>query len=62
MSPDGEWEALQIMQGLEVDKAVVISLVLQGKSVEADAHLEVTGYRARLAEWQRLTGKPVTAA
>ena len=55
---DAEW----IYTQLQIDAALVTSLVLQGRSVEADAHLEACNYRGRLAEWQRLTGKKVTTA
>lgn len=61
MSLDTEWEAAQLLMGLQVDAAKVTALTLTGQGAEADQHLTDTRYRERLAQWQALTGRRVTA-
>lgn len=48
--------------GLEADAARVAALVLAGRSAEADAYVEETGYRGRLAVWQRSMQIPARGA
>ncbi|MBW4033041.1 MAG: hypothetical protein HIU88_10295 [Acidobacteria bacterium] len=38
--------------GLEADAAHVAALTLAGRTTEADAYVEATGYRQRLERWR----------
>jgi hypothetical protein len=45
---DREW----LRFGLEQDAQLIAALTLQGKSTEADAHIEATNYKNRLTAWK----------
>lgn len=48
--------------GLEADAARVAALVLAGRTADADAYVEETGYRDRLAAWHQSGRLPARGA
>lgn len=45
---DTEWLEFQ----LRSDAALIAALTIEGKNAEADAHIEASNYKNRLAAWK----------